>query len=33
MKDIKKLHRTFGHPTKEKLKRLMDDAGLKDPTL
>ena len=33
MKDLKKLHRVFGHPTEDKLKKLMDDAGIEDPTI
>ena len=31
IKDMKKLHRVFGHPIEEKLKKLMNDAGLEDP--
>ena len=30
MKDIKKLHRVFGHPTSEKLLTLLKDAGIDD---
>ena len=33
MKDLKKLHRVFGHPTEDKLKKLMDDAGIEDPSI
>ena len=33
MKDLKKLHRVFGHPSEEKLKILMDDAGIEDPNI
>ena len=33
MKEVKKLHRIFGHPTEEKMKRLMNDAGLDDPNI
>ena len=33
MKDLKKIHRAFGHPTHEKLKRLMIDAGISDPKI
>ena len=28
MKDLKKFHRVFGHPTEDKLKKLMNDAGI-----
>ena len=31
MKSLKKLHRVFGHPTEEKLMKLMEDAGIDDP--
>ena len=33
MKSLKKLHRVFGHPTEDKLKKLMDDAGIEDPNI
>ena len=33
MKDLKKLHRVFGHPSEEKLKKLIDDAGIDDPPI
>ena len=33
MKDLKKIHRIFGHPTPEKVAKLMKDAGEDDPVI
>ena len=33
MKELKKLHRVFGHPTEEKLNKLMKDSGIDDPNI
>ena len=33
MKDLKKIHRVFGHPGAEKLDSLMKDSGESDPTI
>ena len=33
MRDLKKIHRVFGHPTTEKVSKLMKDAGEDDPVI
>ena len=33
MKELKKIHRVFGHPTTEKIAKLMKDAGEEDPVV
>ena len=33
MKDLKKIHRVFGHPTTEKIAKLMKDAGEDDSVI
>ena len=33
MKELKKIHRIFGHPTTEKISKLIKDAGEDDPDI